>query len=114
MIDITGGLGKPFRYATALAEPLLAAHQDRPSLKRADQTLLGIARGSLAPIPSGLVSAAEVYSGSKDANGELQKYIYPWSWSDMHRAFQDEGTDKATAISLMNVFGAGGYTIENK
>lgn len=114
MIDITAGLGKPFRYATALAEPLLAAHQDRPSLKRADQTLLGIAGGSLAPIPSALVSSAQVYTGSKDANGELSKFIYPWSWSDMHRAFQDEGMDKATAISLMNVFGAGGYTMENR
>lgn len=112
MIDVTGGLGKPFRYATALAEPLLAAHENRPSLKKTGETLLGIASSSLAPVPSSMLSAAEVYTGAKDPNGELQNFIYPWTWSEMHQAFKDEGMDKATAISLMNVFGSGGYTLE--
>lgn len=114
MIDITGGLARPFRYATALLEPEFAAAQNRPSLKRTGDTVLGIARGQLAPIPSALVSAGEVYAGKKTASGELANYIFPWSWKDAYQAVQDEGLDKGSAIAAFNMFGAGSYTTEKK
>lgn len=114
MIDVTGGLARPYRYATALLEPIIAKAQDRPSLRKTGNTVLGIARGQLAPVPSALVSAGEVYTGKKQAGAEALNYIVPWSWKDSVQALQNEGMEKGAAIAALNMFGAGSYTTEKQ
>ncbi len=91
---------------------MIAKAQDRPSLRRTGNTLLGIGRNSLAPVPSAMVSAGEVYLGKKQGGAEALNYIVPWSWKDAVRALQDEGMEKGAAISALNLFGAGSYTTE--
>lgn len=114
MIDITGGLARPYRYATSIFEPMLAKAADRKALKRTGPTILGIVRGQLAPLPSALVSAGEVYMGRKQAGAEATNYIVPWSWNDSVKAVMNEGFDKGSAIAALNMFGAGSYSTERQ
>ena len=114
MIDITGGLARPYRYMTALAEPLMANKEGRTALKQTDRTLLGIGRGQLAPLPSALWSLSDFYSGKNQGRVSVSDYILPWSANDMYKALQDEGLSKGAAISAFNLFGGGSYTTERK
>lgn len=113
-IDITGGLGRPYRYATTLLAPQIAQATGIPTRKDPARGFARIVQGQLAPAPGALISAAEVYAGNADAKTEAQKYIVPWAYGDAVKAVQNEGLSKGTAISVINLFGGGSFTTERK
>lgn len=111
-IDITGGLGRPYRYFNSLTDSMRAKAFDRQAKKRPGDAAIGIATSSLAPLPSIPLSVGQAYLADQSADSTAAKYLVPWTITDMYNAFESEGVPKGSAIALLNVFGAGGYTSE--
>lgn len=108
-LDITGGLGRPYRYIRALVEPALARYEGRRAERKSGDVALGILRSSLAPLPSSILEANDVALGKIAAADALGKYIVPWGVQDSYNAFAHEGLDKAGAIAALSLIGAGSY-----
>ncbi len=112
MLDITGGVGRPWRYLNGLTEEARARYANRRPRKQAMRAAQGIVTSALGPAASAPIAANEVYAGRRDAADESRNYYVPWSLNDSAEALVREGADKGAAIAALNLLGAGGFTLE--
>lgn len=117
-IDITGGLGRPFRYIAGLTDPIRAKMANRPPMRDPNKVAAGIVTSNLSPAPAALVAAGRGYLSNKppevSASEFSKDYVLPWSFGAIIDAFKEEGVPAPIAISVLNLLGASGFRQDNK
>lgn len=112
-IDITGGLGRPWRIMGGLlGEGIAMATGDVGAIRDESKVFTGALTGALSPALASTISAYDVMTGHKNASAHMVDYLAPWALGDVGRAVSREGIGKAVPIGALSLFGAGGYQLQ--